>query len=202
MNKIKEKLKSKKGVSFLFALIAFIVASAVAVTIVTAAVTGVNRVNDDRKATQTHMTLTSAAEMVRDIMKDTEITCARKADGTIDFPNAASSGTNALLFKELVSALEEIEKGNTFISGGKEGNGFVIQVPGMEDVLVTYVMQSGSVAEGVGASKYKLIFTFTIDGNDEAVYLSMVGNCDATRENGKLFYSWSASTAYINGLGQ
>ena len=50
MERINKKIQSQSGASFLFALLAFLVAAMVSVTIVAAAVTTVKRVNSDREA--------------------------------------------------------------------------------------------------------------------------------------------------------
>ena len=71
MERIKEKLHSQSGASFLLALLAFLVAAVVSVVIVTAAVTNVKRIYSDREAQQDHLTLLSAAQLVRDEMEKT-----------------------------------------------------------------------------------------------------------------------------------
>ena len=72
MERIKEKLHSQSGASFLLALLAFLVAAVVSVVIVTAAVTNVKRIYSDREAQQDHLTLLSAAQLVRDEMEETK----------------------------------------------------------------------------------------------------------------------------------
>ena len=71
MERIKKKIHSQSGASFLLALLAFLVAAVVSVVIVTAAVTNVKRIYSDREAQQDHLTLLSAAQLVRDEMEKT-----------------------------------------------------------------------------------------------------------------------------------
>ena len=72
MMPIKQKLKSENGASFLLALLAFLVAAMVCVTIITAATSSVKRVHSDRESQQMQLAITSAAQLVRDTMGETQ----------------------------------------------------------------------------------------------------------------------------------
>ena len=74
MMPIKQKLKSENGASFLLALLAFLVVAMVCATIITAATSSVKRVHSDRETQQMHLTMTSAAQLVRDAMLDSSYT--------------------------------------------------------------------------------------------------------------------------------
>lgn len=64
-NKLINKLQSKSGVSVLIALVAFIVAATVSMSIVLAATSSLISINGDGKAQQAKLTLTSAARLIR-----------------------------------------------------------------------------------------------------------------------------------------
>ena len=61
-----KKLRSERGASILMALVLLLLASMVSAVILTAATSAARRVRNDREAQQDYLTVSSAAEMIRD----------------------------------------------------------------------------------------------------------------------------------------
>lgn len=169
MRKIKEKLHSENGASFLLALVAFLVAAMVSVTIVAAAVSSLKRVYSDRAVQQAHLTLTSAAQLVRDAM---EATSVKKVEvvtnsGGGSTTTVSAEGTFRLEMKEAVDYVDN----NGF---PYNGSNIRLEVQGleMEPVDITFIMKA---EDGESSEKYKVIFTLTLDGSDETLFLTMDG---------------------------
>ena len=168
MRKIKEKLHSENGASFLLALVAFLVAAMVSVTIVAAAVSSLKRVYSDRAVQQAHLTLTSAAQLVRDAM---EATSVKKVEvvtnsGGGSTTTVSAEGTFWLEMKEAVAC---VDKGFPY-----KGSNIRLEVQGleMEPVDITFIMKA---EDGESSEKYKVIFTLTLAGSDETLFLTMDG---------------------------
>lgn len=191
-NRIKAKLTSKQGVSLLFALIAFLVASMVAATIVTAAITSLKRVNNDRETLQRNLTLSSAAELVRDEMLNTSLVYEETTNEETGAVTGTYTGYGAFA-EEMKAAVISVKNNIKYSSGSSGGTSFSISVAGlMEPVNVSYIMQTED------EDLYKVLFTFTIAGAEERLYLSLQGK--ETAANGVITYTWD--TPYINGLGE
>ena len=182
MERIKKKIQSQSGASFLFALLAFLVAAMVSVTIVTAAVTTVKRVNSDREAQQAQLTLISAAQLVRDEMEETRyiITTTKteittKGEGgkgethTSESVNKSAEGTFAT---EMKTAVEYVDFNEPLDKPYTADNAFQITAAGsgfeMKPVNVSFVMKK------VGGIYYS-VFTLSIDGTGETLFLKMNG---------------------------
>lgn len=76
MKQVKAKLHSQRGVSILFALLLFLVASMVSVVILDAAVTSAYRIHDDREEEQQYLAVSSAGTLLRDVLQSTICTVA------------------------------------------------------------------------------------------------------------------------------
>ena len=176
MKRIKKKLHSQSGASFLFALLAFLVAAMVSVTIVAAAVTTVKRVNSDREAQQAQLTLISAAQLVRDEMEETRYiitttTTVTKGEDNEDIVttkvNERAEGTFKAEIEDAVKYVKDYEHPGPY----KASNAFQIKVAGsefeMKPVDVSFVMKSG-----IG-EKYHLTFTLSIAETGETIFLKM-----------------------------
>ena len=183
MKRIKKKLHSQSGASFLFALLAFLVAAMVSVTIVSAALTTVKRINNDREAQQAQLTLISAAQFVRDEMKETRYvitetttTTTTTGEGGIEETHTSVSvdKTAEGTFKdEMKAAVEYVDMNEDLGKSYVAENAFQITAVGsefemkMKPVNVSFVMKSG-----IG-EKYHLFFTLSIDGTGETLFLKM-----------------------------
>ena len=168
MRKIKEKLHSENGASFLLALVAFLVAAMVSVTIVAAAVSSLKRVYSDREVQQAHLTLTSAAQLVRDEMEKTSVKKVEvvTSSGGGSTTTVSKEGTFGPEMKEAVNC---VDKGFPY-----NGSKFRLEVQGleMEPVDITFIMKA---EDGESSEKYKVIFTLTLAGSDETLFLTMDG---------------------------
>ena len=75
---IKKKLKNNNGVSFLIAMLLFLVASVVSIVIVTAALSAVKRVHDDFKDQQEYLCVSSAANLIKETLSESSCTIVEK----------------------------------------------------------------------------------------------------------------------------
>ena len=168
MRKIKEKLHSENGASFLLALVAFLVAAMVSVTIVAAAVSSLKRVYSDREVQQAHLTLTSAAQLVRDAM---EATSVKKVEVVTSSGGGSTTTVSAegTFGPEMMEAVDYVDKGFPY-----NGSNIRLEVQGleMEPVDITFIMKA---EDGESSEKYKVIFTLTLAGSDETLFLTMDG---------------------------
>ena len=188
MERIKKKLHSQSGASFLFALLAFLVAAVVSVTIISAAVTTVRRVNSDREAQQAQLTLDSAAQLVRDEMEETKyiITTTKTETTTTTIEeNGTSTSTTDVTIRvdksaegtfatEMKTAVEYVQDHEHLTVPYTADDAFQIKVDGasgfkMAPVNVSFIMKTGE-------EKYHLVFTLSIDGTGETLYLKMNGS--------------------------
>ena len=83
------KIHNNEGKSILMALLLLLVAVVVSVVIVTAAVSSVMQIDDNRKSQQEYLTVSSAAELIRDCLQDVTYTHTEK----IYKPQYSWSGT-------------------------------------------------------------------------------------------------------------
>lgn len=173
-------IADNEGASIVLALLAFIVASMVSVTLLTAATTAAKRVHSDRQAQQAGLTLNSAAELLREEMKGvryvetTTVTKAPEADPVTD-TTSKSSGSLKEEIKKAVSYVDTYQA--AFVSNA--ATEFSIEADAMKlaPVKVSYVMQA-DVDE-----KYNLTFTLQTDAKEETVTLSMYGNRKTVSSN-------------------
>ena len=175
MMPIKQKLKSENGASFLLALLAFLVAAMVCVTIITAATSSVKRVHSDRESQQMQLAITSAAQLVRDTMGETQYritTVTTTEKGTTE---TKTDKTAAGVFaQEIEDAIAYID-----IHGGSAyADGMNLSVSGTDlpVIAVSFVMTS-DIAE-----PYKLLFTLRAQETGEVLYLTMESSSTTERK--------------------
>ena len=175
MMPIKQKLKSENGASFLLALLAFLVAAMVCVTIITAATSSVKRVHSDRESQQMQLAITSAAQLVRDTMGKTQYgitTVTTTEKGTTE---TKTDKTAAGVFaQEIEDAIAYID-----IHGGSAyAGGMNLSVSGTDlpVIAVSFVMTS-DIAE-----PYKLLFTLRAQETGELLYLTMESSSTTERK--------------------
>ena len=182
MERMKKKIQSQSGASFLFALLAFLVAAMVSVTIVAAAVTTVKRVHGDRESQQAQLTLISAAQLVRNEMEKTKyiFTTTITETTTINEDNTVDTSTTVREEESAEGPFEaEIEDAVKYVKNGdplapyKADPAFRIEVTEsgfkMRPVDVSFDMK-------VGEEKYYLVFTLSIEGTGETLFLKMPGS--------------------------
>lgn len=175
IKQINKKLHSQRGASFLFAILAFLVASMVSVTIVSAAYSGFKRVNSDREKQQAHLTLTSAAQLVRDEMLTTKYvktTVTEYENGTAKelTDECTVSGT----FKnEMKTAIESLAAANeTYSSNAKAFTIESLEIDGAktDTVEVCFSMKKDT------ADIYSVTFTMNIKDTKDVIFLTMKGD--------------------------
>lgn len=171
---IKKKLHSESGASFLLALVVFLVASMVAVTIVAASMTALKRVHSDREAEQKRLALTSAAQFVRDEMINTK--CIKKTvvtDNGSEVSTDYSFSHNGSFGLEMENAVKHVDLS---LDSYRRSDAFQLDVTGlnMPEVTATIYM------EWEDTLRYDVTFTLEVEGSKETVYLKMDGSAEQT----------------------
>lgn len=109
-----KKMKNERGESILMALLLLLLASVISALILTAATNAAHHLRNDRKAQQNYLTVSSAAELIRDsILQESytrvwEKTTTKKEDGTFEVTvsePSISGCTTGLLAKWLKSGI-------------------------------------------------------------------------------------------------
>ena len=175
MMPIKQKLKSENGASFLLALLAFLVAAMVCVTIITAATSSVKRVHSDRESRQMQLAITSAAQLVRDTMGETQyrittVTTTEKGNAKTETTKTAAG----VFAQEIKDAIAYID----MHGGSAYADGMNLSVSGTDlpVIAVSFVMTS-DIAE-----PYKLLFTLRAQETGEVLYLTMESSSTTERK--------------------
>lgn len=131
MKRAVEKLHSRRGASLIYALLLFLVASMVSVLVLSASVTAVKRLNDDRKQEQEYLLLSSAARLIKKHMESSMVTITtttceytddRSPDTTVDvaYENEGVLGAaleNAVKNRNGPSPLEKTDGSITVVTG-------------------------------------------------------------------------------------
>lgn len=169
IKQINKKLHSQRGASFLFAILAFLMASVVSVTIVSAAYSGFKRVNSDREKQQAHLTLTSAAQLVRDEMLDTKYvktTVTEYENGTAKEPTIeyTVSGTFENEIKAAVESATSVYNST-----------FTIESLDIDGAKADEVEVCFSVKKDT-ADIYSVTFTMNIKDTKDVIFLTMKGD--------------------------
>ena len=166
MMPIKQKLKSENGASFLLALLAFLVAAMVCATIITAATSSVKRVHSDRESQQMQLAITSAAQLVRDTMGETQyrittVTTTEKGNAKTETTKTAAG----VFAQEIKDAIAYID-----IHGGSAyADGMNLSVSGTDlPVIAVSFEMTSDIAE-----PYKLLFTLRAQETGEVLHLTM-----------------------------
>lgn len=92
-NRIRKKLTSTDGISVLFGMLFFLVASILSAVILSASVTAIKSVTSDRKSEQNYLTCSSAAKTLRDAVTGVTIT-EEKTDKTTKKNNKTTTSTS------------------------------------------------------------------------------------------------------------
>lgn len=177
-------------------------AAMVSVTIVAAAVSSLKRVYSDREERQAHLTLTSAAQLVRDEMVKTSVTKEIVVtNGGGSSGTATNVSTEGIFKSEMKAAVDSVDHNLPY-----SGSGIKLEVENLEmkPVELSFTMKS---EEG---EKYKVIFTFTMSDSKETLFLTMDGDSKtventSTDENGTTIKTTSTTITWsqpiINGIG-
>ena len=177
------KLREEQGASFLFAMLAILVAAFVVCVIIAAAVSSITSVSSDRTTRQTHLTLTNAAELVASEMESTKV--------IIHADEETPSTVKGNYAAEMQEALEYVsEHSQEFVCNETMHTAQIttLSVDGLnssdisvDDVTVYFTMDVD----------YNVEFTLVIKGGSENVTLSMTGS---KKENaaGDTTYTWKS----------
>lgn len=130
MKRAVEKLHSRRGASLIYALLLFLVASMVSVLVLSASVTAVKRLNDDRKQEQEYLLLSSAARLIKKHMESSMVTITTttceyidgRSPDTVDvaYENEGVLGEaleNAVRDRNGLSPLEKTDGSITVVTG-------------------------------------------------------------------------------------
>jgi len=173
MMPIKQKLKSENGASFLLALLAFLVAAMVCVTIITAATSSVKRVHSDRESQQMQLAITSAAQLVRDTMGETQyrittVTTTENGTTTIETTKTETTGVFASEIEAAINYVDAYHKDYEYPKDAS-ADGMVLSVDGTDlPIIDVSFKMSADTTE-----PYKLLFTLRVQETGENLYLTM-----------------------------
>ena len=170
MMPIKQKLKSENGASFLLALLAFLVAAMVCVTIITAATSSVKRVHSDRESQQMQLAITSAAQLVRDTMGETQyrittVTTTENGTTTTETTKTASG----VFASEIEAAINYVDAYHTDASA----SGMKLSVDGTDLPIDLPIIDVSFKMSADTTEPYKLLFTLRVQDTGENLYLTM-----------------------------
>ena len=163
-----KKLNSQRGASFLIALAGFLMAMMVAVTIISAAYTAVKDVYSDRESEQNHLTLSSAAELVRTELSETTCRIVETKDTKDTSKSTVTVTAEGPLAEEMKAAVLAAKDGLADYQS-TSATSFTVQASGLDDVGVSYVMH-GKDDQETDEKQFEVVFTMAIDGG-ETVYL-------------------------------
>lgn len=143
-----KKLKNERGESILMALLLLLLASVISALILTAATNAAHHLRNDRKAQQNYLTVSSAAELIRDsILQERytrvwEKTTTKKEDGTFEVTvsePSISGCTTGLLAKWLKSGIYDSDANAEYatVTGCQDTIKVDVPIEGEEDGLQT-----------------------------------------------------------------
>ena len=179
MMSIKQKLKSENGASFLLALLAFLVAAMVCVTIITAATSSVKRVHSDRESQQMQLAITSAAQLVRDTMGETQycittVTTTENGTTTTETTKTASG----VFASEIKAAINYVDEYPDEYHTDASADRMVLSVADTDlPIIDVFFVMTSDIAE-----PYKLLFTLRAQETGELLYLTMESSSTTERK--------------------
>lgn len=143
-----KKLKNERGESILMALLLLLLASVISALILTAATNAAHHLRNDRKVQQNYLTVSSAAELIRDsILQESytrvwEKTTTKKEDGTFEVTvsePSISDCTTGLLAKWLKSGIYDSDANAEYatVTGCQDTIKVDVPIEGEEDGLQT-----------------------------------------------------------------
>ena len=187
---IKKKLKNNNGVSFLIAMLLFLVASVVSIVIVTAALSAVKRVHDDFKDQQEYLCVSSAANLIKETLSESSCTIVEKktiSGGSEDVEYTyIISGVWESLLKEAFKNFELY--GSSYSSsitigsvsdGGKE----VITSSKMDLTIKPYDSNNGDTTEN-----YKITGRIYSDVSKQNIFVTAWISSPSSTENTEMIY--------------
>lgn len=178
-SKVTSKLKKNDGVTILFALLLFLVASMVSVTILANAYNAVKRTHSSKEATQANITLDSAILLLKknlngDVYK---VTATTDRNGKTNYSSGEfeARGDSTNLFEDEVKKVSQCYLEQT--SGCSFGD-FTISASNEEDVNVTTECEFGGDS-GIN----NVTFALTTESSRVYVSFSLTKNVTSTVQN-------------------
>ena len=170
-----EKLRSESGASIIIALVLFLVATMVSVTIMSTSLTAVKRVHDDKQEQQEYLALQSASKVIKSILD--ESTC-KVTDGT-RYDEPIYEAGEGLFAEDMNWAIEFLD---TFYSGfeGKATDPITITVTPekiggktvVEPVKLVLVISKNSDADNFYSAQGRV--TFMENGSRELKFSGQI----------------------------
>ena len=155
------KLRSQRGATIIYGLLAILVATVVSVIILTAALTAVKRVNQDKAATQNKLTLESAAQLIVDTF-GTE-SGKSKVSAVVDGESYVCSDINvsdSILGPELKRVFQSVGIADS------ETVSFSIEAENMDTVSGTIKMLKGGHTGTEKSKDFQLVISLSIADDD------------------------------------
>ena len=187
---IKKKLKSNNGVSFIIAMLLFLVASVVSIVIVTAALSAVKRVHDDFKDQQEYLCVSSAANLVKETLSGSSCTIVEKRTISGGTENIEYTYTTTGVWSDfLKAAFNKFEQyGSSYnetitIDGVDDGGEEVITVSKMDITIDPYDSNNEDTTDN-----YKITGTIYSDNSKQKIFVSAWVGSPSSTENTEMFY--------------
>ena len=219
-SKIQQKLASSDGVSIVFGMLFFLIATILSAVMLSASLTAIKSVTSDRKTEQNCQTCTSAASTIRDAITDTTVTetivtktsrtstTAPTASWSVSVKNGdVKDFAENYLGKWLQSLIE-----NSVNSEDTTHSIIISGIEGMEDVTAEIVIKKddehNKVIDGTTYSSYDINVVFTTGtGTDVCkLVLALSGECEGeSKTSGQstktttttIKYTWAEDGATI-----
>ena len=171
MNRIRTKLRSRRGASITFALLLFLVCAVVSSVVVVAGSAAAGRMSQMTTMDQRYYAVTSAAELLCGVFdgKTVQVTTARTGEDEGTVP-AETDAILAHASKQLVKLLstggaEETSPVNFTLSAEKNGLGCTVRETVGRNGLLAFEVTSG---DGTAAASYTLRVVFASDVRRDA----------------------------------
>ena len=209
MRQIRQKLHSRRGASLLFALLLFLVASMVSITILNAALTAAKRLKDDRAQEQEYLTLSSAARLVAKSLSESSVVITETrvtVDGTfesyqIDYAgNGDLAGVLSEGVKRLCGNYIEYDGSNAFLGNILNGTGRSLSLAPtespFEQTLHVQPLEDGAVLKSVYADPLELYLTKELITGSEPVKFPLEAVFKVTDGTQQVYLSAWVPTIY------
>ena len=182
MTLIVKKLKSRSGVSALIAMMLFLVVSMVSITIISASLTAVRRIDDDKTHSQAYLAAGSAAKLLEQCLRDSACTVIETTETTSD-PEAGTS-----VIDETTEVTSEGPLADALQAAVEEAVSSEVTGAGTP-VTITVVPDDPEVAKKIPSAE--LTFTMNAEGEYEDYTDSYKINGVITVENSdqKVFFT-------------
>lgn len=194
MNSIKKKLNNEHGVSILFGLLMFMVASVVSIVIITAASSSIKRSYYTSNSVQENLALDSLALFMKKDINEFEVACTytyNKKGNTYTFNGCGKDDDSDSSFQnKLVTFTTYLAQDNL---ANVKGNNFKVEATNLDDVNV-------SVSNVTKDSDSEYLINFLLESDSKKMYVAFKVSKDNGKdiEGGKKYtYKWEYASSYI-----